>query len=71
MTQFRNLAINLEDGQEIQVGKYNDKEKITKIEYFEKSGDISINTTKGPRKVLTFKLVEEGDSYANLADKYR
>ena len=56
MTQLRNLAINLEVGQEIQVGKYNDKAKITKIEYFEKSGDISINTTKGPRKVLTFKL---------------
>ena len=44
MTQLRNLAINLEVGQEIRVGKHNERAKITKIEYFDKSGDISVNT---------------------------
>ena len=63
MTQLRNLAINLEVGQEIRVGKHNERAKITKIEYFDKSGDISVNTTKGPRKVLTFRLCDDSDLY--------
>ena len=54
-----NLNVNLEVGQEILVGKNNDKAKITKIEFHPKSGEVSINTTKGPRKALTFRLCPE------------
>ena len=69
MTTLRNLAINLMVGQEILVGKNDDKAKITKIEYHQKSGDVVINTTKGPRKALSFKLLE--GQFACPADKYR
>jgi hypothetical protein len=69
MTTLRNLAINLMVGQEILVGKNDDKAKITKIEYHQKSGDVVINTTRGPRKALSFKLLE--GQFACPADKYR
>ena len=69
---LRSVSINLELGQEIVVGPHDDVAKITKIEFHEKSGEVVINTTKGTRKVLTFKL---GPDYAednfNPADKYR
>ena len=70
MAHIKQLNLNLQVGQEILIGKH-ERAKITKIEYFDKSGDISVNTTKGPRKVLTFKLCDDGDRYDNLADKYR
>lgn len=41
------------------VGKNNERAKITKIEFHPKSGEVSINTTKGPRKALTFRLCPE------------
>ena len=69
MTTLRNLAINLAIGQEILVGKNEDKAKITKIEYHQKSGEVMINTTRGPRKALSFRLLEE--EFACPADKYR
>ncbi|SVC46840.1 uncharacterized protein METZ01_LOCUS299694 [marine metagenome] len=69
MTTLRNFAINLEIGQEILVGKNENKARITKIEYHQKSGDVMINTTRGPRKALSFKLLEE--EFACPADKYR
>jgi hypothetical protein len=53
---IKNISLNLEVGQEILVGKHNDKAKITKIEFHEKTGEVSINTTRGPRKALTFRL---------------
>ena len=56
---IKNISLNLEVGQEILVGKHNDKAKITKIEFHPKSGEVSINTTKGPRKALTFRLCPE------------
>lgn len=70
---LRNISLNLEIGQEILVGKNDDRATITKIEFHEKSGEININTTRGPRKVLTFKLCEQrdNDSSDNPADKYR
>lgn len=73
MSSLRNINLNLELGQEIMVGPKNDKATITKIEYHERSGEISINTTKGPRKALTFRLCEDAYSgaYGNPADKYR
>lgn len=71
MSTLRNINLNLELGQEILVGPNNDRATITKIEFHEKSGEININTTRGPRKALTFKLCEQEEHYENAADKYR
>lgn len=73
MSRLKNLQLTLELGQEILVGPHNDRATITKIEFHEKSGEVSINTTKGPRKALTFRLCDQ-DTYEtadNPADKYR
>ena len=69
---LRNINLNLELGQEILVGPNNDRAKITKIEFHEKSGEVTLNTTRGPRKAFTFKLTEnEHSEFENPADKYR
>jgi len=69
---LKNISLNLELGQTILVGPHHEPAEITKIEFHEKSGEIDINTTKGPRKVLTFRLCEQQDQdYDNPADKYR
>ena len=70
---LRNINLNLELGQEILVGPNNDRAKITKIEFHERSGEVTLNTTRGPRKAFTFRLCEENEnnSYENPADKYR
>lgn len=67
---LRNISLNLELGQEILVGPNKDRATITKIEFHEKSGEVTLNTTRGPRKALTFCLCES-DDYSNPADKYR
>jgi hypothetical protein len=72
MSTLRTISLNLELGQTILVGKNREPAEITKIEYHANSGEISINTTRGPRKVLTFSLCDEvTDSYENVADRYR
>lgn len=70
---LRNISLNLELGQTILVGPNNDPAKITKIEFHERSGEVTLNTTRGPRKALTFRLCESNDTeaYHNPADKYR
>lgn len=69
---LRNISIDLQLGQEILVGKNRDRAKITKIEFHERSGEININTTLGPRRVLTFALTDSNDDgVINTADKYR
>ena len=68
---LRNFCLNLELGQTILVGPKNEPAEITKIEFHEKSGEVNINTTKGPRKVLTFKLDPDEDDFENPADRYR
>jgi hypothetical protein len=70
---LRNLNLNLEIGQTILVGQNNQPATITKIEFHKMSGEVSINTTKGPRNALTFRLCEDACSGAldNPADKYR
>jgi hypothetical protein len=69
---LRNLSLNLELGQTILVGPNNKPATITKIEFHEKTGEVNINTTQGPRKALTFKLCEQTqDQYEEPADKYR
>jgi hypothetical protein len=70
--KLKELSLNLEVGQKILVGPNNEPAEITKIEFHEKSGEVAINTTKGPRKALTFRLTEEEtEKSANPADKYR
>lgn len=71
--KLRELSLNLEVGQTIMVGPNNEPAEITKIEFHEKSGEIDINTTKGPRKALTFRLPvqDHNHSPAAAADKYR
>jgi hypothetical protein len=74
--QLKNFHFNLELGQTILVGRNNEPAKITKIEYHKQSGEISINTTKGPRKALTFRLCDDlmtanSGALNNPADKYR
>jgi len=73
MSRLSKLDLSLELGQEILVGQNNERAKITKIEYHDKTGEININTTRGPRKVLTFRLCQDSYSgaYENPADKYR
>ena len=72
---LRNISLNLEIGQTILVGRNNEPAEITKIEFFEKTGEVSINTTKGPRKALTFRLSEDqsqcNSHEASVADRYR
>lgn len=70
---LRNISLNLELGQTILVGQKNEPATITKIEFHEKTGEVNINTTKGPRKALTFRLSEDtfNSTGQNPADKYR
>ena len=67
---LKSIQINLALGQEILVGHKQEKATITKIEHVEKSGDVVINTTRGTRKVLTFKMMPEVQT-GDPADKYR
>jgi hypothetical protein len=73
MSTLRNISLNLELGQTILVGKNNEPAEITKIEFFEKTGEVAINTTRGPRKALTFRLAGDSssDSEIAVADRYR
>ncbi|MEN9831166.1 MAG: hypothetical protein RLZZ487_771 [Pseudomonadota bacterium] len=59
MSSLSKITLDLELGQTILVGKNNEPATITKIEYFEKSGEVSLNTTRGPRKALTFRIPAE------------
>jgi hypothetical protein len=59
MSSLSKITVDLEIGQTILVGKNREPATITKIEYFAKSGEISLNTTKGPRKAFTFSLSTE------------
>lgn len=71
MSTLRNISLQLSLGQTILVGPRREPAVITKIEYFDKTGEITLNTTCGPRKALTFALVDESDSSYNPADRYR
>lgn len=74
MKPLKKIAVQLEVGQEIEVGPNKKRAKITKIEFHEKSGEININTTQGPRRALTFRLCEDnlsGKRTGNPADRFR
>jgi hypothetical protein len=70
MSTLNRITVDLELGQTILVGPNNQPAEITKIEYFSKTGEIALNTTRGPRKALTFKLPAV-HSEVNPADRYR
>jgi hypothetical protein len=72
MSTLNRITVDLELGQTILVGPNNKPAQITKIEFHPKTGEISLNTTRGTRSALTFKLVndEEHDTL-KPADKYR
>ena len=71
MSTLNRITLDLELGQTILVGPNNKPAEITKIEYFPKTGEISLNTTRGPRKALTFKLPQSVDDLNNPADRFR
>jgi hypothetical protein len=71
MSTLRNINLSLELGQTILVGPNRKPAEITKIEFHEKTGEITLNTTAGPRKALTFALAGEDDEFENPADRYR
>jgi hypothetical protein len=70
MSTLNRISLELELGQTILVGQNDSPAQITKIEFHEKTGEININTTRGPRKVLTFKLAQHCDS-TDPVDRYR
>jgi|TARA_B100001287_G_C22666624_1_gene523135 hypothetical protein len=70
--KMRNLDLSLAIGDEILVGQNKAKARITKIEFFEKSGEVVIGTTRGPRKALTFSIpTTREEEMMCTADKYR
>lgn len=72
MSTLNRITVDLELGQTILVGPNNKPAQITKIEFHPKTGEISLNTTRGPRNALTFKLVNEHEHDTfKPADKYR
>lgn len=56
MSSLSRITVDLEIGQRILIGKDRKPAEITKIEYFEKTGELHINTTAGKRRVFTFAL---------------
>ena len=71
MSTLKRISLELELGQTILVGPNRKPAEITKIEYHPKTGEITLNTTRGPRKALTFGLVESSEEYDSPADRYR
>lgn len=71
MSTLRNISVELHLGQTILVGPNRKPAEITKIEYHEKSGEITLNTTEGTRKALTFALIEDSFENTSAADRYR
>ncbi len=71
MSTLRRISLDLELGQTILVGPRNEPAEITKIEFHERSGEITLNTTRGPRSALTFRLCDSTATADNPADRFR
>lgn len=69
---MKSVTVTVNVGDEILVGKFrNSRAKINKIEV-NSSGEVTLKTTKGERKLLTFRQVaEDFDTGRVGADKYR
>lgn len=70
MSTLNKITVDIELGQTILVGPNDSPAKITKIEYHPKTGEISLNTTRGPRTALTFRI-PDAVGPENPADKFR
>jgi hypothetical protein len=70
MSTLNRITVDLALGQTILVGPNNTPAEITKIEYHPKTGEISLNTTRGPRKALTFRIADSEPEPAG-ADRWR
>jgi len=70
MSTLPKINVELTLGDTILVGKNKQPAEITKIEYHANSGEVTLNTTKGPRKMLTFSLVEPTES-RDVLQRYR
>jgi len=56
MSTLNAITVEINLGDTILVGKNRKPAEVTKIEYHARSGEITLNTTCGPRKMLTFAL---------------
>lgn len=56
MADVKAFTLQLEVGQKILVGKDRTPAEITKIEWYERTGELHLRTTTGKRKALTFAL---------------
>ncbi len=56
MSTLTKITIDLQVGDRILVGKSRKPANITKIEYFERTGTVSLGTTLGTRNALTFSI---------------
>lgn len=59
MADVKSFVLNLEVGQKILVGKERSPAEITKIEWYERSGELHLRTTQGKRRALTFALPKD------------
>lgn len=59
MADVKSFTLNLEVGQKILVGREREPAEITKIEWYERSGELHLRTTAGKRKALTFALPQD------------
>ena len=59
MADVKTFTLQLEVGQKILVGKDRTPVEITKIEWYERSGELHLRTSAGKRKALTFALPAE------------
>jgi len=61
MSCLTSITIELTLGDRVLVGKNRKPAEITKIEYFERTGEIVIGTTAGKRRLLTVALENNGN----------
>lgn len=61
MSSLTSITIELTLGDRVLVGKNRKPAEITKIEYFERTGEIVIGTTAGSRRLLTVALENNGN----------
>jgi len=59
MADVKSFVLNLEVGQKILVGKDRSPAEITKIEWYERTGELHLRTTQGKRRALTFALPKD------------
>lgn len=59
MADLKAFTLKLEVGQKILVGKGRTPTEITKIEWYERSGELHLRTSSGKRRALTFALPQE------------